>query len=84
MLSWIKDKIKGVKGEDDCIFCKIRDYPTNEDLNKQKKFLYEDETFYAIHDIKKASAQEHILVLTKKHYRSALDITDESIFVRMK
>ena len=57
MLSWIKDKIKGVKGDEDCVFCKIRDDPTNEALNKQKVFLYEDELFYAIHDIKKASAR---------------------------
>ena len=40
MLSWIKDRVKGVQGEDDCVFCKIRDDPSDERLNKEKTFLY--------------------------------------------
>lgn len=84
MLSWIKDKIKGVKGEEDCVFCKIRDNPTDETLNKEKIFLYEDNEYFAIHDISKATAKAHILVLTKKHIRSALDIKDPNILKSMR
>ena len=84
MLSWVKDKIKGVKGEQDCVFCKIRDDSTDEKLNISKSYLYEDDTHFVIHDIQKASAQQHILVLTKKHIRSAFDIKDKNEFIRMK
>jgi hypothetical protein len=34
MMSWIKDRVKKVKGEEDCVFCKIRDDPSDKKLNK--------------------------------------------------
>jgi diadenosine tetraphosphate (Ap4A) HIT family hydrolase len=46
--------------------------------------LFEDDKYFAIHDIKKASAKQHILVLTKKHIRSALDIKDKQIILELK
>ena len=46
--------------------------------------MYEDNEYFAIHDISKATAREHILVLTKKHIRSALDIKDPNILKSMR
>lgn len=46
--------------------------------------MFEDDKYFAIHDIKKASAKQHILVLTKKHIRSALDIKDKQTILELK
>jgi len=59
----------------ECIFCKM----ANHEL--KVPFLYEDDNFFAINDIK-PQAPSHFLIITKEHIPSVLDIdTDkESIF----
>ncbi|MFC1477848.1 histidine triad nucleotide-binding protein [Candidatus Margulisiibacteriota bacterium] len=53
----------------DCIFCKIAagEIPSN--------FLYEDDDLFAINDIS-PQAPVHILIITKKHIPSILDVTN--------
>ena len=60
-----------MKTEPDCIFCKIV-------LGQSPSFrLLEDEDTLAIMDIFPAS-EGHCLVLTKEHYATLFDITDEA------
>lgn len=55
---------------EDCIFCKI--------INKQipSQIIYEDDELIAFKDIE-PMAPVHVLVLPKKHIKSAMDLTDE-------
>ena len=60
---------------DDCIFCKIaaKEIPVEP--------VYEDDEFIAVHDQHK-EAPVHVLVLTKTHYPTILDIQDEGVMGR--
>ena len=53
----------------DCLFCKIikKEIPS--------KFVYEDDSIYAFEDIN-PQAPVHILIISKKHIATILDITD--------
>lgn len=55
---------------DNCIFCKIinRDIPST--------IVYEDEKVIAFNDVNPA-APIHILVVTKKHIETLLDVSEE-------
>ncbi|MBT4166200.1 HIT domain-containing protein [archaeon] len=53
--------------EDDCIFCKIASKEISKDL------VYEDENFIGFLDIN-PRADGHTLIVSKKHYKSLLDI----------
>jgi diadenosine tetraphosphate (Ap4A) HIT family hydrolase len=57
---------------ENCIFCK---FPQK----KEEPFHFEDEKYYVITDIQKASAQEHLLVITKQHIDNALQVEDPEI-----
>mgnify|MGYP004496176773 CR=1 FL=1 len=63
-------KEKEIKYMEDCIFCKI--------INKQipSQIIYEDDELIAFKDIE-PMAPVHVLVLPKKHIKSAMDLTDE-------
>lgn len=52
-----------------CIFCRIA-------KNPQETIHYEDEKYFVITDINKASAVEHLLVITKEHIDNALTVED--------
>lgn len=58
----------------DCIFCKI--------INKEipSKIIYEDDKVMAFHDIN-PQAPVHILIVTKKHYKSIIDIAEDEFNV---
>ncbi len=60
----------------DCIFCKI--------LNKEipSKFVYEDETCFAINDIN-PKAKKHILVIPKVHVKSLNEVDDNMLIKNM-
>ena len=60
---------------DECIFCKIagKQIPVEP--------VYEDDEFIAIHDLNK-QAPVHVLVLTKRHYPTILDIADADVLGR--
>ena len=55
----------------DCLFCKI----INGDIPSAK--VYEDETVFAFRDIE-PQAPVHILIIPKKHIKSAAEITPEN------
>ena len=61
-----------------CVFCGL--------LKKDKYLLYKDETLFAFHDIKKASAVEHILVCPTEHILdvSALTEIHLDLVIKMK
>src|SRR3989338_11630490 len=52
---------------DDCIFCKI----VRSEVPSKK--VYEDDNFIVVHDIK-PKADGHSLIISKKHYKTILDI----------
>ena len=64
----------------DCIFCDILQNP----IHAKTKVLYEDDYYFAFYDICKATAKEHILVCTKEHYETALDVPNKHILVEMR
>ena len=60
-----------------CEFCKI--------LHKNTEaILFQDNQFFAFHDIDKASAREHVLVCTKEHIETALDVTNPDVLFEME
>lgn len=65
---------------DPCEFCKILQKPS---LAKTP-ILYQDDQFFAFYDIEKATAKEHILVCTKEHIETALDVTDFRTLIEME
>ena len=52
-----------------CIFCKIADHTMSSDI------VYEDKKVIVIKDIK-PSAPIHLLIISKKHIKSAAHLTD--------
>ena len=65
---------------DPCEFCKILQKPS---LAKTP-ILYQDDQFFAFYDIEKATAREHILVCTKQHIETALDVPDFRTLIEME
>ncbi|MEO0143835.1 MAG: HIT domain-containing protein [candidate division WOR-3 bacterium] len=57
-----------------CVFCKI----INNEIKAEK--VYEDEDIVAVKDIN-PQAPYHILIITKKHIPTILDLEDEKIMV---
>lgn len=55
----------------DCLFCKI----INGDIPSSK--VYEDETVFAFRDIE-PQAPTHILIIPKRHIKSAAEINEEN------
>lgn len=55
---------------EECVFCKIRDKQIPGD------FVYEDENFFVINDIK-PKAETHLLIIPKKHIFSVASLTEE-------
>jgi len=53
--------------KEDCVFCKI----ANGEIENEK--IYEDDNFFIIDDAHPAS-EGHCLVITKKHYKTILDL----------
>ena len=60
-----------------CIFC-------NFDFKNEEPIHYEDEKYYVITDIQQASAQKHLLVITKEHINNALEVKDTNTLKEMQ
>ena len=56
----------------DCIFCKI----ANKEINSE--IVYENENIVAFKDIN-PEAKIHILIVSKKHYETILDVNDDEV-----
>ena len=61
----------------DCIFCKIASHDI------KKEFDYEDKEVMAFPDINPV-AKVHILIVSKKHIKDFMDISDDGLFDKMR